>query len=128
MALEYSSDALAQSMQLIGRGAVAVDDRSHFVRRFLGDPDLPALAGVLIDVNAMTTAPIAEVIPVLGMLIETLQSRLRGKVAIAKTTVGHVTLSHLASASVGDSHGQVRVFASESEARAWVESRSSTPS
>src|SRR5581483_6472731 len=122
MALEYSYDAQARLVRIVGRGAVSVDDRIHLVGRLLDDPDLPTPAAVLIEVSGVTNAPTAEEVHVIAMLIERLQSRFRGRVAIVNVTVGHVTLSHLVSFSVGDGDGQARVFASEAEAREWLRS------
>lgn len=122
MALEYSYDPHAGLIRIVGFGAVSLNDRIIFARRLVEDPDLPAHAAVLIEVNAVASAPPAEDVGVIGMLIERLQARFHGRVAIVNLTVGHVTMSHLVALSVGDGYSRVQVFASEGEARDWLRS------
>jgi hypothetical protein len=120
MALEYSYDHQAGLIHIVGHGTVSLDDRIHFIRRLLGDADLPARATVLVEVSGVTNAPSAEDIRVIGMLVERLQARFCGRVAIVNVTLGHVTLSHLVAFSVGDGYSRVQVFASNEEARDWL--------
>lgn len=120
MPFEYSYDPQAGLIRIVGRGAVSMDDRIRCVRRLLDDADLPARAEILIEVNAVEAAPVADDIRVIALLIERLQSKFSGRVAIANLTVGHVTLSHLVALSVSGGHDRVRVFASEEEACDWL--------
>lgn len=120
MALECSYDAAAGIVRIVGRGAVSVDDRVQFIRRVLADPDLPAVAAVLVDVSGVSNAPTPDEVRVIGRLAERVQARFRGRVAILNVTVGHVTISHLVALSADDGHGSVRVFTSADEARGWL--------
>lgn len=122
MALEYSFDASARLIRIVGRGAVSVESRVHLVRGLLGDTALPAVASVLIDVSEVTNAPDADDVRTIGMLIERMITRFRGRVAVVTASVGHVTLSHLVSLSVGDGVSGAQSFTSQSAARAWLES------
>jgi hypothetical protein len=120
MAIDYSYDPQAGLIRIVGHGEVTLEDRVHFIRRLLNDPELPALASILVQVNEVTNAPDAEDVQGIGKLIERLLARFYGRVAIVNVTVGHLTMSHLVALSVNGGHNRVRVFASEAQARDWL--------
>lgn len=66
--------------------------------------------------------PTANEVWEIGALIQRLQSRFHGRVAIVNVTAGHVTFSHLIALSVEDGSKSVRVFSHENEALRWMHS------
>ncbi len=119
MSLEYTYDPQTRLIRIACKGAISIDERIQLVHHLMDDPHLPASASILIDVNEVTNVPNYKEIGVIGSLIEKLLSRFRDRVAILNAKVGHVTLSHMVSLTVGGKHGQVRVFSCETDARTW---------
>jgi len=120
MALEYSYDPQAGVLRIVGLGTVSLHDRVVFVSRLLADPDLPATAAILIDVNGVTNAPTVDDIRAIRTLVDRLQARFLGRVAITNVTVGHVAISHMIAFSISDESGRVRAFTSGADAGEWL--------
>jgi hypothetical protein len=94
-------------------------ERDDCVNRIIHDQSIDSKHHILIDVCEVTNSPSPDDLPLIVSLIEILQSKFKGRVAILNTRVGHVTFTHLItlSACCGDN---VQAFQTENEAREWL--------
>ncbi len=120
MAFGYTYDPQTSIIRIAGEGEVSMEERVNLVGGLLSNPQINDRAAVLIVVDRVTNAPTVEEMGVIGVLINRLQSRFQGRVAIVNVTVGHVTLSQFISALASGPFREVMVFSSEVVATEWL--------
>lgn len=119
MALSYVYDRAARLVRLTGAGQVSVADRVECVHGMIGDPDLPPVAGVLVDVSGITNSPEPGDMDHLATLVRVLRARFCSRVAIVNSSAGRLTVSIILSFMV-DWGTQVQAFGDRRLATEWL--------
>ncbi len=120
MPFDYAIDRENRLLAITGSGHASMEDRYDLVQRVMNDASLDGSYQVLINVCDVSNSPSAGDIGSIASLIERLQSRFRGRVAILNTGVGHVTVTHLIALVAEYGNDNVRAFMFEKEAREWL--------
>ena len=120
MPFDYAIDRENRLLTITGSGHASMDDRYDLVQRVMNDQSIDGSYQVLIDVCGVSNSPSAGDIGSVASLIERLQSKFRGRVAILNTGVGHVTVTNLIALVADYGDDNVRAFLSGNEAREWL--------
>lgn len=120
MPLAYSYLEDEGMLVISGSGQVSLADRRACVHQVLADGTLPRHFPILINVSGVHEGPPAMEMHRVSGLVDELQARGGSRVAIVNNTLGHVTISHLIALSTTQSVTEVRAFASDEFALAWL--------
>ncbi len=122
MPFSYRVEPENRLLYIQGDGHASLEERYHCVNQIMTDRSITPNLHVLINVCQVSNIPSTDDIGPIVSLVERLQSKFRGRVAIVNGAVGHVTVTNLISLSANCGHDKVRPFFSEDEAREWLRS------
>jgi len=120
MSFDYTVDTENQLITITGLGHASMEERYACVQRMLNNRSIGSEHNILINVCQVINAPLPGDIDSIVSLIERLQSKFKGRVAILNTAAGHVTFTNLITLSAHCGPDIVRAFLSENEAREWL--------
>lgn len=120
MALTYRFEAETNLILLSGAQTVTIEERFDCVERLLTDKAMPAQAAVLINIAQVENCPCADDVKWIALLLGSLHARFRARVALVNSATDRIPLSEMIAQSVDPGIGEVRAFASENAARAWL--------
>lgn len=122
MPFSYRVEPENRLIYILGEGHVSMEERYDCVNRLVTDQSLDRGLHILINVCEVSNLPSSLDISSIVSLVEKLQTRFRGRVAIVNAVVGHVTVTSLISLSAECGENKVRSFFTEDEAREWLNS------
>lgn len=114
---EYRSDI--GHLDILVSGEVSLQERVDCIRQILTDQSLPNQLSILVDVSGLNSGPNTDEVYTIAKLCDRLLERFSGKIAAFSTAPGMVTLDHLISIAMHQSH-RVQVFTDLHEARRWL--------
>jgi len=97
-----------------------MEERCDCVDRLMHDQLIEGTYNILIDVSQVSNSPTSEEMHSIVSLIEKMNSKFGGRLALVNTHVGHVTITDLIALSACGGSDDVRAFMIENEARAWL--------
>jgi hypothetical protein len=120
MPFGYTVNRTCSIITITGSGTVTMAERYDCVQRLMQDRALDKEHHVLIDVSQVDNSPTVDELTAIVALVERMQAKFGGRVAILNTRIGHVSITDIIALSVYRGRDRVQAFLSESEARAWL--------
>jgi len=107
-------------LTITGTGTVSIEERYDCLSRLVWDKTIAPNIHILIDVRRVTNVPTTEECFSIITLIDQLQFRFTGRLAILNNGTGRVTTTHLIVAGAKSGPDKLKAFISEPAARQWL--------
>jgi hypothetical protein len=128
MPFSYKVDPENQLITIMGSGYASMEERYECIHRIMKDQSIDGKYSILINVCQVSNGPTPDNMLSIVSLVERLQSKFGGRVAIVNTQIGHVTITNLIALSAHCGADSVRAFLCENDALEWLCTSTPLPS